>query len=141
VAASPRRVVSQISPALRVQVWTRAGGRCEYCLLPEAFLLAHEPDHVIATQHRGATSLENLALACFDCNRRKGPNISSIDPDTGEIVPLFSPRRDLWPVHFHLDACRIIGRTAIGRATAELLQFNNPARIQIREELRKAGQY
>jgi hypothetical protein len=85
--------------------------------------------------------MENLALACFDCNRRKGPNISSVDPNTGEIVQLFNPRRDAWSVHFCLQGALIIGRTPSGRATAELLQFNSPSRIRVREELRKAGQY
>jgi hypothetical protein len=133
--------VSQIPDALRDQVRQRARNHCEYCLLPEALLVAHEPDHVIATQHRGPTAFENLALACFDCNRRKGPNISSVDPDTDAVVPLFNPRRDDWSVHFCLQGARIIGRTPIGRATAELLQFNTPSRIRLREELRKAGQY
>jgi len=133
--------MSQISDVLRNQVRARAKNHCEYGLLPEALLVAHEPDHVIATQHRGPTVMENLALACFDCNRRKGPNISSVDPDTGEIVQLFNPRRDIWLVHFCLEGARIVGRTPVGRATAELLQFNNPSRIRVREELRKAGQY
>lgn len=85
--------------------------------------------------------MENLALACFDCNRRKGPNISSVDSDTSEVVPLFNPRRDTCSVHFCLEGVRIIGRTPVGRATAELLQFNSPSRVRVREELRKAGQY
>jgi hypothetical protein len=87
------------------------------------------------------TSTENLALACFDCNRRKGPNISSVDPETGEIVQLFNPRREAWLEHFRLEGVRIIGRTPVGRATAELLQFNQAARVRIREELHKAGRY
>ncbi len=133
--------MSQISIALRDQVRDRAGNHCEYCLLPEALIVAHEPDHVIATQHRGPTAIENLALACFDCNRRKGPNISSVDPATGEVVQLFNPRRDTWSVHFCLQGVRIVGQTPVGRATTELLQFNSPSRIRVREELRKAGQY
>src|SRR6202034_3365463 len=83
------RLVSQISNALRNQVRDRARNLCEYCLLPEALLPAHEPDHIIAPQHRGLTTIENLALACFDCNRRKGSNTASVDPDTGEVVQLF----------------------------------------------------
>ncbi|HEX3718148.1 MAG TPA: HNH endonuclease signature motif containing protein [Verrucomicrobiae bacterium] len=133
--------MSQVSNALRNLVRERARNRCEYCLLPEVFIVAHEPDHVIAMQHRGMTSTENLALACFDCNRRKGPNISSVDPETGEIVQLFNPRREAWLEHFRLEGVRIIGRTPVGRATAELLQFNQAARVRIREELHKAGRY
>lgn len=119
----------------------RAQGRCEYCLIPEVFLSLHEPDHIIAAQHRGSTSPENLALACFDCNRQKGPNLSSVDPETGQIVQLFHPRRDHWSDHFHLEGPRIMGRTANGRATVELLQFNSLPRLRVREELQRAGRY
>lgn len=59
--------MSQIPKALRELVHSRARGRCEYCLIPEVFLAIHEPDHIIAVQHRGMTEPENLALACFDC--------------------------------------------------------------------------
>ena len=54
-----------IAASLRLAVWRRARGGCEYCLLHERDgLLSHEADHIIAVQHGGATSLENLALAC-----------------------------------------------------------------------------
>src|SRR5579885_2087602 len=55
---------------LRRQVQERAQGRCEYCLIHENDMYyPHEPDHVIAEKHGGATSLENLAWSCFYCNR------------------------------------------------------------------------
>jgi 5-methylcytosine-specific restriction endonuclease McrA len=83
-----------ISLALRRKVQERAGGRCEYCLVHnDDMLFAFEADHVIAEQHHGETVLENLAWACPMCNRYKGTNISSIDPATNEIVPLFNPRK------------------------------------------------
>ena len=72
--------MSQVPDPLREIVRQRARARCEYCLIPEAYVSLHEPDHIIAVQHRGPTSLENLALACFDCNRKKGPNILKIVP-------------------------------------------------------------
>ena len=98
----------RIAAALRLAVWERAGGRCEYCLISEEdSLTPHEPDHTIAVQHRGSTSLENLALACYDCNRPKGPNIASVDPRTGKSVFLFNPRRDIWAEHFRVEAGRI----------------------------------
>ena len=44
----------------------RAGGRCEYCRLPQnAYPVAFEIDHIIAKQHGGSDSLSNLALACL----------------------------------------------------------------------------
>lgn len=36
-------------------------------------------DHIIARQHGGRTSPDNLALSCFHCNTHKGPNIARID--------------------------------------------------------------
>jgi 5-methylcytosine-specific restriction endonuclease McrA len=67
----------RISPKLRRDVRERADGCCEYCLLPEdqAFF-PHEPDHIIAAKHGGETNAEDLALACFDCNRFKGSDIA-----------------------------------------------------------------
>ena len=111
------------------------------CLIAEVFVALHEPDHIVAVQHRGATAPDNLALACFDCNRRKGPNISSVNPETGRVVPLFHPRRDSWTEHFVLDGVRIVGCTAVGRATVELFRFNDPARLRVRAELRRVGRY
>lgn len=133
--------MSQIPDILRGLVRKRARNRCEYCLIAEVFVALHEADHIIAGQHRGATAPDNLALACFDCNRRKGPDISSVDPETGRVVPLFHPRRDKWTEHFLLDGTRIIGRTAVGRATVELLRFNDPRRVRVRAELHRVGRY
>jgi 5-methylcytosine-specific restriction endonuclease McrA len=50
-------------------VRNRAGGVCEYCKLPEwVCFFSFEIDHIIALKHRGPTSAENLALACYYCN-------------------------------------------------------------------------
>jgi HNH endonuclease len=135
---SPLRVPAELKTAVR----EGAGNRCEYCLLPEvgAFFV-HEADHVIAAQHGGESSLENLALACLQCNRSKGPNIASVDPATKQIVRPFNPRRDQWSEHFCVDGGRIIPLTSIGRATAALLNFNDPDREEARRNLWKAGRY
>lgn len=75
----------------------RAGERCEYCLIPESMTFAlHEIDHIIAEKHGGRTEEENLGLSCALCNGFKGSDLTSIDPETGAIVPLFHPRRDAW---------------------------------------------
>ena len=58
-----------------------------------ALPLPFQIDHVIAENHSGATAEQNLALACPHC-RFKGPNIAGVDPETGETVRLFHPRRD-----------------------------------------------
>lgn len=128
--------------ALRAAVRERAAGRCEYCGLPEtAAFFPHEADHVIATQHRGPTELANLAYACFQCNRLKGPNVASVDPQTGRIVPLFNPRTERWAEHFRAEGGRIIGLTARARATAALLNFDDPDREATRAKLAEAGRY
>jgi 5-methylcytosine-specific restriction endonuclease McrA len=90
--------------ALEEEVWRRARGRCEYCHLPRAFVrVPFQIDHIIAEQHGGRTDSENLAIACLRCNKRKGPNLAGVSPDSGEIVRLFNPRKDNWADHFRWD--------------------------------------
>ena len=71
--------VTRIPAVLWDTVQARAAGSCEYCGIHEddAFE-AHEADHIIAEQHGGATTAENLAFACWQCNRRKGPNLPQL---------------------------------------------------------------
>lgn len=131
-----------IPPALRRQVQGRAGGRCEYCLVHnDDMLFPYEADHVIAEQHHGKTTLDNLAWACPMCNRFKGTNIASIDPTTDEIVSLFNPRKQQWRRHFRLNGAYIDPLTASGRATVSLLQLNNAQRIRQRLVLIELGHY
>jgi HNH endonuclease len=133
---------ARISAALRREVRERAGERCEYCLLAESqAFFPHEPDHLIALKHGGETVSPNLALSCFDCNRFKGSDIASGDPLTGEFVPLFNPRTQLWSEHFSLHGGEIIPRTACGRATERLLRFNLSSRLEVRDALAARGQY
>lgn len=89
---------------LRRQVYERAGECCEYCRIPDVATFApHEIDHIIAEKHGGLTEAENLALSCTLCNKHKGSDLASVDPDTGNIVPLYHPRQDLWHEHFQLN--------------------------------------
>lgn len=118
------------------QVRERAGESCEYCRLPGfALPLPFQIEHVIAGQHDGETELSNLALACAHCNRHKGPNIAGMDPDTGQLVRLFHPRRDRWADHFKLDGARIVGKTPVGRAV-QVLAINAEGPMQLRSLLR-----
>src|SRR5437764_1101067 len=96
--------------ALEQHIRLRAQDRCEYChasqsLYPEKFPI----DHIIARQHRGATVSENLCLCCLECNLRKGPNIAGVDPESGQIVPLFNPREDSWDEHFVWRGATLVG--------------------------------
>ena len=130
-----------MSEALRRTVRERANGRCEYCRLPDQFpaLDPFHLEHIVARQHAGPTTPENLAWACHRCNRHKGTNLAGVDPDTQAIVPLFHPRRDVWAEHFALDGIWLRGRTATGRATVWLLQMNAERRLERRAELIKRG--
>ena len=131
---------ARILASLRREVRERAGERCEYCLLADSQAVPpHEPDHLIALKHGGKTTLANLALACFDCNRFKGSDIASIDVITGELVPLFNPRTQTWSEHFRLKGGKILPLTPIGRVTEKLLRFNLPTRVEVRERLVAMG--
>ncbi len=125
---------------LRERVWNRAGGCCEYCRMPQAFdLLPFELDHIIAEQHHGETEEFNLGVCCFACNRRKGPNIAGRDEQTGQLVPLFNPRTDLWEEHFEWHGALLVGKTPVGRTTADVLAINLPHRVDHRASLIEEG--
>lgn len=131
-----------ISANLRRQVISRADNRCEYCLIHQQdTAYSHEVDHIIPTKHRGETTPENLCLACLECNRHKGSDFSSFDPETDQITPLFNPRQQMWADHFRLEESRIIPLTAVGRVTVFLLDFNNEYRLRERQALIKANRY
>jgi hypothetical protein len=99
-------------------------------------------DHIYATKHGGLTTEDNLSLSCFTCNRHKGSDIASLDPQQNNlVVRLFHPRIDDWHVHFELRGAEIVGITDIGRVTASLLQFNTPERLEERQTLIDAGRY
>jgi 5-methylcytosine-specific restriction endonuclease McrA len=129
-----------IPAALRRLVRERAGDRCEYCLIPESVTFApHWIDHIVAEKHGGKTDPDNLANSCILCNQCKGSDLTSIDPDSGEIVALFHPRRDRWQDHFRLEQGRIEPLTPVGRVTVRLLQLNQRDRVEERKHLAAAG--
>lgn len=131
---------SYIPAALRRLVQERSGNNCEYCRIPESVtFVPHWIDHIIAEKHGGATESENLANACVLCNQRKGTDLSSVDPVTGAITPLFHPRKDGWHQHFRLKDGVIEPLTPTGRVTVKLLQLNHPDRVLEREQLIAAG--
>lgn len=134
--------MTYIPDNLRQEVRERAGYQCEYYLLHESdSIYSHEVDHIIAEKHRGETISNNLCYACLDCNRNKGSDFGSFDPETDEVVLLYNPRRDTWSDHFELDGAKIIPRTATGRITEFVLKLNAPKRLSNRELLVKCGRY
>src|SRR3990172_7430556 len=112
-----------LTESMKAQVRRRAGYRCEYCHLDahDSPLARLQIEHIVPRKHGGSDDLENLALACVDCNLHKGSNLTGIDPDTGQTTELFPPRRHRWNDHFRWDGISILGTTAIGRTTVRVL--------------------
>lgn len=127
--------------ATRQLVRDRAGLRCEYCQLPELFspLAKLQVEHIRPIKHGGDDDVNNLALACIDCNLRKGPNLSGIDPQTDAIASLYDPRRDKWDDHFRWDGMLIVGVTESGRATVAVMALNSLDRLQVRLAMTGTG--
>lgn len=124
-----------IPAALRRLVIERAGDHCEYCGIAQISQIAtFHIDHVIPAAAGGATTVDNLALACVSCSLRKGARLTAHDPASGRIVPLYNPRQDSWRSHFRWDGIRLEGLTATGRATVQPLAMNRPIALLIREE-------
>lgn len=118
VSVSSRRIVRE-----------RAQLRCEYCHADERWqFIRFTTDHIIPQSVGGSDEIDNLALACRNCNERRGNRSEGRVPATGQSVPIFNPRQGVWADHFAWDAAtrlRIVGRTVTGRATIELLDLNN----------------
>lgn len=133
-------MITRPSVELRRRVQERAQQCCEYCLVSQELTAStHQVDHVIAEKHGDQTTLDNLALSCTVCNRRKGSDIGSLDPDSGTLIPLFNPRTQQWSDHFQLDGMHITGLTTEGRTTVTFLQLNAVERLAERAEWIRAG--
>jgi 5-methylcytosine-specific restriction endonuclease McrA len=125
----------------RKQIRDRAGDRCEYCRLPQrCTTLPHEVDHIRARKHRGPSTLENSCWACAYCNSFKSSNAAGYDPETDELVPLFNPRVDRWTDHFAWREAMLLGKTAVGRATIDVLRINRSERAEHRRLLLVTGE-
>ncbi|MDM8562659.1 HNH endonuclease signature motif containing protein [Candidatus Marithioploca araucensis] len=68
--------------------------RSRYCQSQQHIIgILLTADHIISESLGGMTTLENLCLACWDCNLIKGNRITAIEPQTGITVRLFHPNR------------------------------------------------
>jgi hypothetical protein len=94
-------------------------------------------EHIIPKDSGGQTDLDNLALSCSHCNRRKWTKIDGIDTQSGKRTHLFNPRIDTWAEHFQLDreTGKIYGLTDIGRVTVEELGMNEALVVNTRLKL------
>ena len=128
----PRR---KIPLRIQEQVRQRADYLCEYCHTSEIWqYVRFTIDHIHPLVHGGVDMLDNLALTCFHCNRRKADHTAANDPVTGELVSLFHPRQHRWADHFIWSAggVMILPQSAIGRATVALLELNRARILHIR---------
>lgn len=129
----PRR--RSVSRAQQDAVRRRAKGLCEYCHTAEQWqYVPFTVDHIVPISQGGGGTLDNLALACFHCNRRKADRRQAMDPERNALVELFHPRQHHWSEHFiwSADGLRIEGLSAIGRATIVALALNRQRVVQIR---------
>jgi hypothetical protein len=128
----------------RSLVEERAGRCCEYCLSPLNF----SPDsfsieHIIPRAKGGSDHPDNLALACQGCNNHKFTATTAFDPITGQKVPLYHPRQDIWELHFRWDESftHLVGISAIGRASIERMVLNRPGLVNLRRVLVAADEH
>lgn len=131
-----------VSDDLRRFVERRAAERCEYCHAPQ--LLANSPfhnEHIVPSSRGGIDDADNLALGCNACNLAKGTRIDGVDPNGGEVIPLFHPRRARWDEHFVWaeDGITLLGRTAIGAMTISALNMNGFRQMRARPFWHRLG--
>jgi hypothetical protein len=98
-------------------------------------------DHILPLAAGGGDELENLWLACRSCNEFKHDHTVGKDPHTGELTPLFNPYTQKWQEHFAWtdDGTKILGQTAVGRATVVTLKMNHDLIVQARQRWVQAG--
>jgi hypothetical protein len=125
----------KISDSILHKVRQRASELCEYCHASEKWqYVLFTVDHVIPLSQNGKDTIDNLALACFHCNRRKSAKTTAVDPESSLEVALFNPRESLWSKHFiwSADGLKVIGITQVGKATIAALDLNRERIINIR---------
>ena len=135
---------AHIPRSLRQRVVAEFRNRCAYCHTLTAITGAHLViDHIIPEAAGGPTVQENLCLACHSCNEFKGAQVEARDPQTGERVLLFHPRRQQWREHFcwSEEGGQVIGLTPVGRATVAVLNMNHPAIVEARRRWVRVGWY
>ena len=127
---------------LRRQLEEADDHRCAYCQTLQANSGQRMvPDHIIPESKGGEKVFENLCFACRLCNEYKSSRTAGVDPLTGQTVPLFHPRQQEWRDHFAWEesGTRIIGLTAVGRATVMTLQMNHEVIVPARQKWVSAG--
>ncbi len=117
-----------VSVLSRRVVRERAQLRCEYCHADERWqFIRFTIDHIRPQSAGGPDDVDNLALACRNCNERRGNRSEGRNAETEMVASIFNPRQEIWADHFAWDATRIriVGRTPTGRATIDLRDLND----------------
>lgn len=131
-----------LSATLRLQLEEADDHHCAYCRTSQ-FYSGHPmvAEHILPRIKGGTTSFANLCYSCYRCNLFKGSQTYRIDPQSGELTPLFHPRQHQWNQHFVFDpsGLQIVGLTAVGRATVIALNMNNDVIINARRNWARLG--
>lgn len=114
------------------RVHQRADFLCEYCQTSQR--VTGQAMHVDHIDPSGEDTLDNLCLACGNCNLSKAQATSAVDHETNETVPLFNPRTQVWAEHFEWlpDGTRLRGLSPTGRVTIERLKINQDRVVDAR---------
>ncbi len=133
---------SYVPLEVRQRVASQARHRCGYCLSTESIVgTPMDIEHIVPESDGGTTDEANLWLACSLCNSYKGSRTSFQDPISGRELSLFNPRQQKWGEHFAWEesGSKIVGLTAIGRATVVALALNRPPLVKARKRWAAIG--
>jgi hypothetical protein len=91
-------------------------------------------DHFTPRAHGGTDDEDNLWPSCQHCNAFKQARRGARDSESGELAPLFNPRRQRWVDHFVWGdgGRRVAGLTPVGRAKVAALQLNREELVEAR---------
>ncbi len=106
----------KISAPVREQVRQRAAFLCEYCHTDEHWqLVPFTVDHILPASEGGSDTLENLALACFHCNRHKSDKQTVFDAITEKEILLFNLMKSMTASFFPPKLKRLLKNDDAGR--------------------------
>lgn len=134
----------KLSEEVKNIVRLRAKNFCEYCLSQEMFATQRfSIEHIFPLSKGGKTTLDNLALACQGCNNYKYNKTEGYDELSNQTVSLFHPRKDNWEDHFkwNNNYDLIIGITAKGRISIQVLRLNRDGLVNLRRILYPIGKH
>ena len=91
-----------------------------------------------AVLHGNRSNADKKVLVRAYCDPRRGFVIAvrdegpGFDPETNAVTGLFHPRRQRWEDHFERRGIYVIGKTALGRTTVQVLNMNSEDQLTLR---------